>query len=71
MTAKNRAMRCKALIVNHLKTRHMCWAHLWQAVGPRLGVAAMRQVVCLTLMTRINADNVAQISENQRNQRFF
>ena len=46
-----------------------------QEVGPRLGVAAMWQVVLfLTLMTRIiliNTDNVIQIRENQRNQCFF
>jgi hypothetical protein len=43
-----------------------------QEVGPRLGVAAMWQVVLfLTRMTLINADNVVQIRENQRNQRFF
>ena len=34
----------------------------------------MRQIVFLTLMTRIiliNAENVVQIIENQRNQRFI
>ncbi len=38
-------------------------------VGPRLGVAAMRHAVFLTLMTRIiliNADTVIQIPKNQR-----